>query len=341
MNPHNIVDHIAGFTSLRDLELIEFSLLNTINSMLKPVCMRLLKVDRQNRPLKETSFIKDKNTVQQDNLKIDTESLKLINIISNSDLNEITHKKGDNYLYANLILQFSQSISSYLIIEYDKKPTHAQEYLLKGIFQVYKNFNELLIDAQTDVLTGLANRKTFDETIKKVSDIVIYNNSNFPNNQRDDFEEKSNEFWLAIIDIDFFKQVNDNYGHLYGDEVLVIFSNILKQSFRETDMLFRFGGEEFVAILNNRDKEAAYQALERLRTTVEDSEFPGVGHITISIGAVKMTNDIFHVTLLEYADQALYFGKSNGRNQLNFFEDLLDQGHVQLESIDTGDIELF
>ncbi len=96
-----------------------------------------------------------------------------------------------------------------------------------------------------------------------------------------------------------------------------------------------------MVILKAPDKKSCTQVLERLRKQVEETAFPGVGHITISIGAVKVVRDIFRVTLLVYADQSLYYGKNHGRNQLNFFENLLIKGVVKADNFESGRIEIF
>ena len=81
-------------------------------------------------------------------------------------------------------------------------------------------------------------------------------------------------YWLGVVDIDHFKRVNDGFGHLIGDEVLVLVARIMRQSFRHYDRLYRFGGEEFVVLLRGGDEEDAKAAFERFRTNVESYLFP-------------------------------------------------------------------
>src|SRR6202011_3687326 len=94
--------------------------------------------------------------------------------------------------------------------------------------------------------------------------------------------------WLALIDIDRFKSINDGYGHLFGDEVLLLVSQLMKRSFRGADQLFRFGGEEFVVLLDRASEPGAQIVLERLRTTIGEHEFPQVGQVTISVGYTRI-----------------------------------------------------
>jgi diguanylate cyclase (GGDEF)-like protein len=98
---------------------------------------------------------------------------------------------------------------------------------------------------------------------------------------------------LAIIDIDNFKSVNDNFGHLYGDEILIQLAQIIRSSFRDEDLKFRFGGEEFVILLKASSIEACKHTLERFRQNVASQDFPTVGQVTVSIGSVQFTQDQF------------------------------------------------
>ena len=156
----------------------------------------------------------------------------------------------------------------------------------------------------TDELTGLANRRFFDEAFEK----------EFLRAQR-----YNNKLTLVMFDIDYFKQVNDTYGHQCGDYILKEISNAALQTFRKTDTVFRFGGEEFVVILTETDIEKAKIPLERFRKTVEtlDLNYHGFPiNITVSIGACQLSKDIkTKEALLEKTDMALYEAKNTGRNK--------------------------
>lgn len=122
-----------------------------------------------------------------------------------------------------------------------------------------------------------------------------------------------------MFDIDYFKQVNDTYGHQCGDYILQQVSNAALQTFRKTDTIFRFGGEEFIVILTETDIEHSIIPLERFRKTIETLglKFHGEDvNITVSIGACQLTKDIpTKEILIEKADNALYKAKNQGRNQ--------------------------
>lgn len=199
---------------------------------------------------------------------------------------------------------------------------------VQGILDVYENFLTLLDYSEKDSLTGLLNRKTFDQQFVDVVETVAV--QTFPS-EDDPLERRQSsnvvEHWLAVIDIDHFKQVNDQYGHLYGDEVLIMLANILKQTFRDYDRVFRFGGEEFVVLLRSATRDNARRSFERLRERVAGHKFAEIGQVTVSVGFVGMGANT-PVTILGHADQALYFAKENGRNQVCFYDELVTAGKV-------------
>ncbi len=118
-------------------------------------------------------------------------------------------------------------------------------------------------------------------------------------------------------------------------------ARLMQNHFRECDYLFRFGGEEFVIIIRTGDREQARAAFERFRVAVQEHDFPQVGQITVSIGVAKPDQNIFSVTLLDYADKALYHATQCGRNRVVFFEELIEAGLANLDEVKTGEIEFF
>lgn len=123
---------------------------------------------------------------------------------------------------------------------------------------------------------------------------------------------------MLLVDLDFFKKVNDVYGHEAGDKVLTHLADILKASVRATDYVIRWGGEEFVIIMPGCTADQAVRVAEKIREKVEKSD-NGVCHITISIGVALYKEGDYHDSLKE-ADQALYQAKENGRNQVVLYE---------------------
>ena len=207
--------------------------------------------------------------------------------------------------------------------------TRHQRDVVMGVFLVYQNYQSLLDYSERDALTGLFNRKTFEEQFARQAGAR-------PDAAQGDDPPRQ---WLAVIDIDHFKAVNDRFGHLYGDEVLILVANRLRSLFRSQDRIFRFGGEEFVVLLRSVTLAQARQALERLRAAIQEHTFPQVGHITISIGFAA-TQAGSPVEILGRADQALYHAKENGRNRVCFYDDLLHSGALQAK-VAHDEVELF
>ena len=171
-----------------------------------------------------------------------------------------------------------------------------------------------LVDGETDPLTRLANRRAFHSLLE--GGLRRWVSGNRP-------------WFFAVLDIDRFKSINDQWGHLYGDEILVRFAQLLRDTMRAGDLLFRFGGEEFVLIYGTDNEAGGAATLERFRKVVEAYEFPGIGQVTVSIGFTRIAEAPMPASLLiERADQAMYYAKGQGRNQVASWEQLLAEGKV-------------
>jgi diguanylate cyclase (GGDEF)-like protein len=210
--------------------------------------------------------------------------------------------------------------------------------IIGGIVSVYRNFQNLLDYSERDSLTGLLNRKTFDDQLAKMllasTAQLAPPPAGMERRQSCDIEKQ----WLAVVDVDHFKLVNDKFGHLYGDEVLILIANLLQSSFRSQDRVFRFGGEEFVVLLRSTTLENAQKIIDRFRTNVESHVFPQVGQVTVSVGFVSISTYESPVTVLGRADQALYYVKSHGRNQACHYDQLVQGGLLHaVESNDTAE----
>ncbi len=201
------------------------------------------------------------------------------------------------------------------------------------VLHVYQNFAGLIRDNEHDTLTGLLNRKTFDSKVNKVMSLMHKEKT-----RKDD--KNNNHYFIVIFDIDHFKKVNDVYGHLMGDEVLLLFSQMMTETFREKDMLFRYGGEEFVGVFECSDPLDILIVLERFRKKVAYYAFPQVGKVTVSIGYTQILQYDTTVQMVERADLALYYAKNNGRNRICYYEELVETGQL-VESKIEGEIELF
>lgn len=167
--------------------------------------------------------------------------------------------------------------------------------------------NELKIGSYVDTLTNLSNRRYFDERFEKEFERCKSKN-NAP-------------LSLMIIDVDNFKQYNDQYGHQQGDDALAMVGKKLSEVTRKNTLPCRYGGEEFAVILPNTTSDKASIIAERIRSSIEDDN-SGLHKLTISIGVATCQNDNFatHQLLFEAVDQTLYLAKENGRNRVEFFQ---------------------
>lgn len=188
-------------------------------------------------------------------------------------------------------------------IKYNRTPdievsTKSRIYEIRQLYQhIQSHFHLLNRELQKDGLTGLANRRTFDIHIEKL------------------FLQR-HPFSLIMMDIDHFKEINDNYGHLVGDDVLRFLSKIMAESSREEDLCYRYGGEEFVFILKNRTTNEAYVLAERLRKKIAATPSPTEKPITISLGISSCNKeDESPEQIIQRADHALYQSKQKGRNK--------------------------
>lgn len=153
--------------------------------------------------------------------------------------------------------------------------------------------------ARTDQLTKINNRVAIDEMLEK---------------EKYKFDRYHTDCSLMMIDIDYFKQVNDRFGHGVGDQVLVAIASIFQKNVRESDVVGRWGGEEFLVIFPSTDIEQAAVIAEKIREAVSLYPFPEVNHLTASFGVstFKKTHDL--LATIEEADKALYKAKEAGRN---------------------------
>lgn len=229
------------------------------------------------------------------------------------------------------IFPLKQSIAhknAILIIQHEALTDEAIE-LVEDCLQMFHHYARLIIENERDALTGLLNRKTFDQCVSKI----------LLNDYKPEYRFPLHHY-LVIFDIDFFKRINDNYGHLIGDEVLILLSRLMQDTFRDGDLLFRFGGEEFVGVFSCAEPHDIIGLLERFKEELAAYSFPQVGQVTISIGCSQMALNVLPNTVLERADEALYYAKEHGRNQIYYYETLIEQGLLK-DSVITGEIELF
>ncbi|MEZ8101469.1 GGDEF domain-containing protein [Vibrio bivalvicida] len=217
----------------------------------------------------------------------------------------------------------SEDSSAELFVIFQECPS-SYELLIDGFAKIYRNYLAVLHDSERDKLTGLLNRKTLEERLARCFNVM---------------PDTTVEItaWVAIIDLDHFKQVNDRFGHMIGDEILLMFAQQMSNYFTGQEQLFRYGGEEFVILLPQQSVEECRSALDGFRLHIESFRFPQINSLTFSCGVCGITPHEYLPTILDHADSALYYVKEHGRNRVHFFD------AECLDRYDNGgnDVELF
>lgn len=207
------------------------------------------------------------------------------------------------------------------IVALETIPEASHVALLEQLVLVFSNNLHLLNVKDRDHLTNFYNRQAYNRMINPIL---------FDSRRNEIFvEQRKNFSFLGILDIDHFKAVNDVYGHLIGDEVLILFAQIMNDTFRHDDLLFRYGGEEFVIIIKDVDFLYARSVFERCRKNIAAFLFPQVGRITVSIGYTSISGARDPLVILDKADRALYYCKEQGRNLIAFYEDLVKNREIE------------
>lgn len=341
-----VLDSIIEITNNRDSDEFGISIVATIAELIPSCSVCLFQYN-------EFPFASYKSIVTL-SVKKDDEGIKQFQW--NIDVPQDTHEyldKNIDHLLKLTVYQSSQGVHHVFIpiliegkIEYAIDISSEERFSNKldsilAITKVCENFYAILAHSEKDSLTGLFNRRTYDLKLNQLIKKQYYNKKygeSIENEKRE--KGKAGATWLAVIDIDLFKQVNDKFGHIYGDEVLLTLSQLMNHSFRQNDLLFRFGGEEFVIILEPISDNDVVKLLESFRAKVSQHKFPMVGKITVSIGFAKVADSVHPKSIFDNADKALYYAKEAGRNKVCNYEQLVASGDI-FEHEEEGDIELF
>jgi len=206
-------------------------------------------------------------------------------------------------------------------------PNISQENLadITLYLKIYANLYATLDASERDTLTGLYNRKTFES---RINTSLLTNGSHL-------------QTFLGILDIDLFKHVNDDYGHIFGDEILLLVARLLEQNLKGNDLIFRYGGEEFVLVLSCETSTHAMTTFDRLRVIIDQYDFPSIHHVTTSIGYTGLDSKQHLSTSVDQADKGLYYAKQHGRNQTHCYESLMRQKKIQATNEQVNVVDLW
>ncbi len=347
-----LIDHLVRLSTLRDrdslLESLTRALFDTVKS--QQITSLKLVLDEDQRYWVPLTRCRQNDVVEivTDQLRADITTMLPVNadalcLQSVQDLKMLsTPPSKDLDVWRTVFPVILTSDSAvWGVVEFlsAKALSVGDEVAVTRLLQVFCNMLDVLDYSECDALTGLWNRKSFEDLFFKTMP-----NMEPPAPSHSVAEHRAptvnQVFWLAMVDIDHFKQVNDRFGHLIGDEVLILVARLMRTSFRSHDRVFRFGGEEFVVVLRCDGHASALVALERFRNNMANYDFPQAGHITASVGFTQILQGDSPSAACERADQAVYHAKHHGRNQVCSESDLIDRGLLKAD-VKVGDIELF
>lgn len=346
MNRTSLLDSVVQLTRHKDADSLALSLLAAIGDLIPILSAAVITVQRDG---KQASFVAQASVQRRDppcqDFQWQTEpqvieaTTQLRDCVTSGQIQLSEGEQAPSTACFPLTMA-GEVIGAIQVTAARRLKRHQR--LISGLARVYTNYLAMINEAERDRLTGLLNRHSFDRRIERLVKIARTRRERRTadragNDRR--LAEHGSDAWLAVLDIDHFKRVNDTYGHVYGDEVLLILSQVLSRSFRRTDQLFRFGGEEFVILMQPTSEAMAERKLQQFRKTVESTPIPQVGSITVSMGYSRIRDGDFPKTVFDLADKALYHAKQSGRNQVHCYDALARQGCFA--SAATGGIDLF
>ena len=340
-----VVDHLAELTGFRDRDVLDVTLVGALKDLLRPQAVAIYRSvgeEHEQRWLTRARLEPGDSTATADPLWADPSSLPLLDAFPDRHAclrRQESFTVGDAPAMAYFPLSSDREPIGVLELRSKVALSAEQLRMVCSILRIYRNFQSLLDYSERDTLTGLLNRKTFDESFMRVALPPPMALQHQRGETRRHVPVGSS--WLGVLDIDHFKRVNDNHGHLIGDEVLLLLSRLMRTGFRFHDHLYRFGGEEFVVLMRCGSPLDAAHAFERLRGNVERYVFPQVGTITVSVGFTELRADDTPNGAFARADKAVYWVKQNGRNQVAHHAELVAAGKLADEVRDNSDVELF
>lgn len=339
------IDHLAALTGYRDRDLLDVTLAHALMDLLHPrevAVYKLVGEGADSRWLLRARLQHDEVTAISDPPWVAFEALPPRNSAPLRcdclEAQAVVCGDAENGRMTLFPLLAEGEAIGVIEVRTETPLGAGTQRMVNSILRIYRNFHGLLDYSERDTLTGLLNRKTFDEAFLKTAHGPSAPATGGADQRRHD--TPGTRHWLGVVDIDHFKSVNDRFGHLIGDEVLLLVARILRSTFRFQDRLYRFGGEEFVVLLRCAGEDDAAGAFERLRQNMENYQFPQVGRVTASVGFTEVLPGDAPSAAFERADQAVYYAKQNGRNRVCGHGELIRQGLLK-DSTKVGDIELF
>lgn len=282
-----------------------FKLLRTINEFQKNLeDLKYGNEDRGIPPTKNEQIMKQQIKVT----KIWNEFRKNVKIILNNNESSLKTKKAFEYIKDNNMKLLNEVNKAVKLYEENSIQTITIIIqiiiLIIGIIIILITkiiVTNIINKAEIDHLTNIYSRKKFSKELEKELERV---------------KRYDNRLGLIMFDIDYFKKINDTYGHDVGDEVLKMISNEVDEKIRDIDIFARWGGDEFMIIMPNTDIQGAKKLAERLKKHISQINFDKIGQITCSFGVIENKKDDLMQDMIKRVDNALYEAKEEGRNKV-------------------------
>ena len=343
----SVLRKLGAMTALRETFLVEQSLLRTLAHLLGVMSTSFYRTDGKGTVVR---VIHHSRVVS-----LDDGSRRMIEKIEEISHNPVVPDRVASLIGSVRLLEKSCSLQQegehvvcyptygrneqvgYLVFQRKHLATPSEDAMIQGVLEVFTNYFDLLDTSQRDQLTGLLNRYSLESNLDRLWQILSARHQEIIECSKRIITPES--YWLCVMDVDHFKHINDTYGHIIGDEVLIIVTRLLQSSFRQSDLLYRYGGEEFIAIVAANDLESATQVFERARMRVEEFQFVQVGRVTISGGFSSADPRVLPKEIINRADSALYAAKAAGRNRIFHYDTLVGEG--LLKEIQSGTVDFF
>ncbi len=343
---HGVLKKLGAMTAIRDTSLVEQSLLRTLGPLLGVLETSFYRVDDNGnaiRALYHSRKVLEEHASKRvvDNIEEVINERQISPAVRNLfDSARLLRKSCSRKLDLNLLICYpiygENTLLGYFVFQRECEVTPGEDAVIQGVLEVFTNYFALLDSSQRDQLTGLLNRYSLEANLDRLWSLLSVN-CHADNNMQHVINPEC--YWLCVLDVDHFKKINDTFGHMIGDEVLIMLTHLLQTSFRRTDLLYRYGGEEFVVIITANDLKSATEIFDRARTTIEQFDFPQVGHVTISGGFSNADPHVLPQEVINRADSSLYAAKDAGRNRIYHYGTLVKEG--VLHEVCTGSIDLF
>jgi len=344
-----LLGKLGKLTAIRDTELLEQSLLKTLGPQLGVLDTSLYRTDEDYALARVIHYHRSKEVEADGGARLVERVEEILNVrdippeimalTENVRLlsRPCTRRMGDELAIAYPLFGDNE-ICGYFVFQRDHEVSPSEDTIIRGVLEVFSNYYALLDVSLRDRLTGLFNRQALENSFDRLWAALVRPVA-FSDQGAGRRAAPTNRYWLAVLDIDHFKQINDVHGHIVGDEILLLASRLMCTTFRGSDLLYRYGGEEFVAIISAESDEIARSIFERVRRAIETHLFPRIDQLTISIGYCRANPDFLPQEVLARADRSLYQAKRQGRNRVCEYEQLVRDG--VFKEIGYGESELF